>query len=87
MVTPRKSAGPRKAPRHVKANRRELLTNASGTHYATRRATGPKKGTFKTEVAKGKSLRADRAKKATRIVPPGFGGIGDQKPRPRGRKS
>jgi len=81
MVTPRKPAGPRKAPRHVKANRRELLTNASGTHYATRRTTGPKKGTFKTEVAKGKSLRADRAKKATRTVKSGYGQLGDQKPR------
>lgn len=55
------------------AGRRTKITNASGTHFIRRR----KDGTIKTEVAVGKSLAADRRKKAATKVTKGHGDKGD----------
>lgn len=62
---------PRKPP---KSTKRSLLKNAAGTFFAKR----DKLGRFKALDERTRSLRADRAKKATRKVPSGYGDQGDR---------
>lgn len=63
---------------------RERLTNAAGTFF-TKRSAG---GEFKEMDERGRSLRADRAKKAKRVAASGHGdqGIGRPARRPVRRK-
>lgn len=60
-------------------NRRELVQNATGDWFAKRRPDG----TFKSMDERGPSIAADIRQPARRVVPSGFGDIGDQRRRRR----
>lgn len=61
------------------SNRRELIQNVTGTYFAKRRANG----TFSSMDERGRSLAADIRQPARRVVPSGFGDMGDQRRRKR----
>ena len=61
------------------ADLRDLVRTPTGTFYAKRNPDG----TFKSMDEIGRSLRADRRQAARRIVPAGFGDVGDQRRRRR----
>lgn len=63
--------------RKYEADRRELIQNKTGDWYAKRRADG----TFKSMDERGPSIAADIRQPARRLVPSGFGDIGDQRRR------
>lgn len=64
----------KKAAKKVKAGKRELIDTGSDKRYVKRKADG----TFKESDDVGKSLAADRRKKAKTKVKPGYGDQGDQ---------
>lgn len=67
----------KKATKTRKAGARERIDTGRDTRYAKRDAQGQW-----TEMADaGRSQRADRATKAKRTVPSGYGDQGDQAPR------
>jgi hypothetical protein len=63
------------------ASKRETIKNRAGTFYGRR----DQEGQFKEMDEKGRSLTADRAKKAKTVAKKGQGDKGDQK-RPPGAK-
>ena len=62
---------------------RELIDTGSDKRYVRRN----KKGEFKESVDVGRSLAADRRKKAKTIVKKGEGDRGDEKPRRTAKKA
>jgi hypothetical protein len=81
--TRRAGAKAKRAPRRATAKRttakrgsgkRDLVKAKNATFFATRTAEGQ----FKEMVERGRSLKADRRRKATRAVRSGYGNRGDR---------
>ncbi|MFN2509972.1 MAG: hypothetical protein ABR568_00860 [Pyrinomonadaceae bacterium] len=67
----------KKAAKKVKAGKRELTDPGGDPRYTKRNPDG----TFKESDDVGKSLPADRRRKAKTTVKPGYGDQGDQRKR------
>ena len=65
--------------RKYEPHRRELVQNVTGDWFAKRRPDG----TFKSMDERGPSISADIRQPARRVVPSGFGDIGDHRRRKR----
>lgn len=61
--------------RKATTGRRTLLRNKAGTFFAKR----TKRGRFQELDEKGRSLRTDRARKASNAVKSGYGDRGDRR--------
>jgi hypothetical protein len=64
----------KKAAKKRSASKRDLVKTPTGTFYAKR----DQEGQFTELDEVGRSLRADRARKAKTTVKPGYGDQGDQ---------
>lgn len=79
-----KKTGARKtAKKRTSTSKRTLLKNRAGTFFAKRKSSGQ----FSELDERGRSLRADRARKAKTTVKSGFADQGDQPRRKTARKA